>query len=194
MSACYNKRNLWKGSDEMKWDVDEHITLVPLYDDYADAMFTVVDQNRAYFRQWLPWVDNTETVFDTRQFIAFTEKQFAMSGVINMAILYDGQFAGTVGTHEINRQDRSTSIGYWLAPDFTGKGVMTKSVAYLLDYLFDKVKLHRIEIRAAGDNQASRAIPERLGFTLEGTAREAEWLYDHYVSHAVYSLLEGDRT
>lgn len=177
----------------MKWEVTEQITLVPLHDDYADAMFSVIDENRAYFREWLPWVDGTKTVLDTRQFIAFTEKQFAVSGIINMAILYNGQFAGTVGTHDINRENRSTSIGYWLAPAFNGKGIMTKSVACLLDYLFDKMKLHRVEIRAAVDNQASRAIPERLGFTLEGTAREAEWLYDHYVNHAVYGLLEGER-
>lgn len=177
----------------MKWQVDEHITLESLSDAHASAMFETIDRNRAYFKQWLPWVDGTQTVLDTRQFIAFTEKQFAVSGVINMAILYNGQFAGTVGTHEISRENRSTSIGYWLSPDFTGKGIMTKSVQHLCTYLFDKVHLHRIEIRAALGNAASRAIPERLGFTFEGTVRESEWLYDHFVSHAIYGLLEGER-
>lgn len=177
----------------MEWQLDKQITLQQLSDAHAEALFAAVDGHRSYLRKWLPWVDGTQTILDTRQFIAFTEKQFAVSGIVNMAILYDGQFAGTIGTHDINRENRSTSIGYWLAEDFQGHGLMTRSVARMVDYLFDVVKLHRIEIRAAIENTASRAIPERLGFTQEGIARESEWLYDHFVDHAVYALLEGER-
>ena len=178
----------------MEWQLDAHTTLQQLSDAHAEAMFAAIDGHRSYLRKWLPWVDGTKTILDTRQFIAFTEKQFAVSGILNMAILYKGQFAGTVGTHALDRENRSTSIGYWLAEDFQGHGLMTRSVARLVDYLFDAVKLHRVEIRAAVENRASRAIPERLGFTQEGIARESEWLYDHFVNHAVYALLEGERS
>ena len=44
-------------------------------------------------------------------------------------------------------------------------------------------------IHCAVGNRRSRAIPERLGFTQEGIARDAEWLYDHYVDLVTYSLL-----
>lgn len=176
----------------MEWQLDERLILQQLSGAHAEEMFATIQQHRTYLRQWLPWVDGTKTILDTQQFIAFTEKQFAVSGIVNMAILYDGHVVGTIGTHAINRENRSTSIGYWLAADFQQQGIMTRSVARLVDYLFDTVKLHRIEIRAAVANKGSRAIPERLGFTNEGIAREAEWLYDHFVDHAVYSLLEGE--
>ena len=52
--------------------------------------------------------------------------------------------------------------------------------------------LNRIEIRCATQNVRSRAIPERLGFKEEGLIRDAEWLYDHYVDHIVYGMLESD--
>jgi ribosomal-protein-serine acetyltransferase len=42
------------------------------------------------------------------------------------------------------------------------------------------------------ENKRSQAIPQRLGFTHEGTARQAEWLYDHFVDHQIYSLLRSD--
>lgn len=178
----------------MEWQLDERLTLQQLSDVHAEEMFAAITQHRAYLRQWLPWVDGTVTILDTQQYIAFTEKQFAVSGIVNMVIVYDGHVVGTVGIHDINRENRSTSIGYWLAEDFQHQGIMTRSVARLVDYLFDTVKLHRIEIRAAVSNKGSRAIPERLGFTNEGIARDAEWLYDHFVDHAVYALLEGERS
>ena len=52
--------------------------------------------------------------------------------------------------------------------------------------------LHRVEIRCAIDNHRSRAVPHRLGFRLEGQMREAEWLYNHWVDHAVYAGLATD--
>ena len=48
--------------------------------------------------------------------------------------------------------------------------------------------------RAATGNAKSRAVPERLGFRLEGVARQSEWLYDHYVDHAIYAMLLEDWT
>jgi ribosomal-protein-serine acetyltransferase len=50
--------------------------------------------------------------------------------------------------------------------------------------------MHKVEIRAASGNKKSRAVPERLGFKQEGCIRQAEWLYDHYVDHVVYGMLD----
>lgn len=49
--------------------------------------------------------------------------------------------------------------------------------------------LQRIDIRCATNNTKSRAIPERLGFTHEGTLRRAEKVYDQWYDHEVYALL-----
>jgi ribosomal-protein-serine acetyltransferase len=61
-----------------------------------------------------------------------------------------------------------------------------------VDYAFSGLKLNRVEIACATENKKSQAIPKRLGFTEEGIARQAEWLYDHYVDHIVYGLLASD--
>lgn len=55
-----------------------------------------------------------------------------------------------------------------------------------------ELKLNRVEIRAGVHNLKSRAIPERLGFINEGTIRQAEWLYDCYIDHVIYGILESD--
>jgi ribosomal-protein-serine acetyltransferase len=69
---------------------------------------------------------------------------------------------------------------------------MTASCGCLLDYAFRNLGMNRVEIRCATGNTRSRAIPERLGFKEEGTVRQAEWLYDHYVDHVVYSMLRDE--
>ena len=53
---------------------------------------------------------------------------------------------------------------------------------------FGTLKLNKIEIEAAVENYKSRAIPERLGFIHEGTIRDGEWLYDHFVDWALYGM------
>lgn len=97
-----------------------------------------------------------------------------------------------IGVHYIDRANRKASIGYWLGEQFQGLGLMTKACKACIDYLFDEQHLHRVEIRCAVENKRSRAIPERLGFTNEGTIRESEWLYDHFVDHVVYGMLSRE--
>ena len=69
---------------------------------------------------------------------------------------------------------------------------MTRSCAAIVDHGFNDLKLHRITILCASENRRSRAVPERLRFTQEGTARESEWLYDHFVDLVTYSMLEHE--
>jgi len=69
---------------------------------------------------------------------------------------------------------------------------MTKTAGALTEYALNELKLNKVEIRAAVENQKSRNIPERLGFIQEGTIRRGEWLYDHYVDTVVYGMLREE--
>ena len=69
---------------------------------------------------------------------------------------------------------------------------MTQSCRAVIGHAFTTLGLHRVVIRCAMENQRSRAIPERLGFALEGIERQSQWLYDHFVDLAVYALLQTD--
>jgi ribosomal-protein-serine acetyltransferase len=159
----------------------------------APEMFQLTEENRSYLREWLPWVDSVQRVEDTERFIAFTIDQHARQQGIHYGIWYNGRLAGTLGVHGINWNNRRTEIGYWLAAKYQGKGLMTEAVAAYIDRLiFGEWKLQRVSINAATDNVKSRAIPERLGFRLEGILRCNEFLYNRYVDHAVYGLLASE--
>jgi ribosomal-protein-serine acetyltransferase len=160
--------------------------------DDAEPLFALVDCNREYLRQWLPWVDTTRSADDIRLFLSRVTAQFEEGSGPNFGIWLDDALAGAVGCHPIDRADRSCSLGYWIAAGHQGKGTITRCCAHLLDYLFGEVGLHRVEIRCGTGNQRSGAIPRRLGLTCEGVLRESEWVNDRWVDLEVWSILEQD--
>jgi ribosomal-protein-serine acetyltransferase len=152
----------------------------------------VCDANRAYLRQWLPWLDRTRQVADTRGFIEGALRQSEANQGFQAVILVGGRIVGLVGFHRIDWANHSTSLGYWLAEAYQGRGLVSASCRALIDHGFAALNLHRIVIACAPANTRSRAIPERLGFVHEGRLRDAEWLYDHYVDHEIYAQLQSE--
>ena len=174
------------------FNADHDIQLRILEPEYSDEIFSLVDKNRSYLREWLPWVDGTKSAEDVSDFIRSALKQFSEHNGFHAAIFYKGKIAGCIGLHGIDWSNRKTSIGYWLASEYQGNGIMTRSCKAIVNYVLHDLGLNRVEIRAAEFNTRSRAIPERLGFTQEGIIRQAEWLYDHYVDHVVYGMLSEE--
>jgi ribosomal-protein-serine acetyltransferase len=158
----------------------------------AGAMFTLVDANRSHLRRWLPWVDGTRSVEDTRRFKEVAVRQQAARESLQVVLELDSHLIGVVGFHRFDWVHRSTSMGYWLAEEHQGRGFMTSACQALIETAFLKWDLNRVEIRCATGNVRSQAIPTRLGFMFEGTLRSAEWLYDHFEDLNVYSLLASE--
>lgn len=159
---------------------------------HAEALFRLADQNRRYLRQWLHWLDETRSVADILDFIRRAQAQLGRNDGFQTALFYQGDIAGMIGLHGIDWQNRSASLGYWLAEPFQGRGLITQACRSYIGHLFGALDLNRVEIRAATENQRSRAVAERLGFQFEGVIRQAEWLYDHFVDHALYGVLRHE--
>ena len=123
---------------------------------------------------------------------ARAQTQFDANQGPQCGIWMDGEFAGSIGCHPIDWANRTCSIGYWIEERHQGKGIITRCCAALLDYLFDELGLHRVVIQCGTGNQRSCAIPQRLGFTREGVAREAEWVNDRWVDLVCWGMLEED--
>ncbi|MCR8645626.1 GNAT family N-acetyltransferase [Paenibacillus sp. N1-5-1-14] len=158
----------------------------------AEALYQLIQSNRNYLRKWLPWVDGTRTIDDTRSFIESTSVQFTNNNGFTSGIYFNSLLCGMISFHAMDWHNKKTSLGYWLAESYQGRGIMTRTCKEVLTYAFTQLNMNRIEIRAGFHNYQSRAIPERLGFAYEGIARQSEWLYDHFIDHAVYSLLFTD--
>ncbi|MBD2021437.1 GNAT family N-acetyltransferase [Leptolyngbya sp. FACHB-36] len=167
--------------------VDSEIDLRLLQPRHAEPLFALVEQNRDYLREWLPWVDGTRSADDSEQFIQHSLQQFADGNGFSAGIWYRSELAGCIGFHDPDRA--KVELGYWLAEPFQGKGIMTRACHRVVTYAFSELMLNRVQIFAAATNHKSRAVPERLGFKQEGMLRETEWLYDRFIDLVVYGVL-----
>ncbi|HTV41413.1 MAG TPA: GNAT family N-acetyltransferase [Candidatus Sulfotelmatobacter sp.] len=155
-------------------------------------LFGLIDSNRDHLRAWHPWVDAVRTRDDAGRLISAWAQQNADNRGFCAAILFDGQLCGVIHHLNVDWQNRSTALSYWLDAAHQGRGIMTICCRALIVHAFVAWKLNRVAIECAVENVRSRAIPERLGFKLEGTIRAGERLQDRYVDHVVYGLLRSE--
>ncbi len=174
------------------YPIDEELSLKLLEKRDIPELFALVDRSRDYLREWLPWVDGMKKEEDYEPVIDMWLKQFAEDNGFQVGIMYQGELVGMIGYHQIDRANLKTSIGYWLAEDYQGKGIMTKATRALVDHAFNTLHLNRVEIQCGMKNVKSRAIPERLGFVKEGVLRDAEYIYDHFHDCVLYTMLRKE--
>ncbi|PQO26071.1 RimJ/RimL family protein N-acetyltransferase [Blastopirellula marina] len=174
------------------YQLDTNLRLELLTRQHAPELYNAVNENRQHLSPWMPWVATTQSVADVESFIATTRQQMAENNGFQTAIRAGQEIVGVIGMHKIDWPNRSTSLGYWLAEKHQGQGIMTKACSAYITHAFTELDLHRLEIRCATENTRSRAIPQRLGFTQEGTIRSAESIDGRYLDHVVYGLLASE--
>lgn len=167
--------------------IDASTRLRELTGEDAGSLFALVDGNRDYLRQWLPWVDKQQGPHDSGQFIE-RAKNYNQAGVaLTLGIEHQGDIVGVIGFHEFDDENRQTSMGFWISSSHQGKGIVSSSCARLIEYAFMDLGLNRVVMKIAEENVPSRRVAERNGLVYEGTSKQSEWLYDHFVNQVIYA-------
>ncbi len=174
----------------MKIQVDDTISLEFLEEIHAESLLNLVNANRTYLREWLPWVDQMHTVANFAYYISETKRRAAEKTDFGYAIIIDKNIAGRIGLHHINQQNKIGEIGYWLADGLQGRGIITKCCSAIINYGFTQLGLNRIEIKCAIGNNKSRAIAEKLQFKQEGILKQAESLNGKFIDLYLYAMLK----
>lgn len=154
----------------------------------APPLFRLTVENREHLAAWLPWVPEITTEDDSLRFIRASLDQFARGEGFHAGILSEEALVGVVGLHGISWEERSTSLGYWIAKSHEGRGLVRRAVQAILAWAYEEQALERVEIRANPANRRSAGLAERLGFSREGVLRGAELLNGRYQDLEVYAL------
>ena len=152
----------------------------------AAELQALIEANRRYLAEWLPWAA-AQTLTDSEDFVRGSREQLLEGEGMQTAIDVGGEIVGMAGFSELDWERRSASIGYWLAREWQGRGIVTAAVRALAEHAFAVWALDRVQIRAAVENRRSRAVPERLGFEQEGVQRRAERVAGRDLDLVVYA-------
>lgn len=95
---------------------------------YAEELFALTNRNRAFLKQWLPWLDNVKSAEDTKSFCLHNLNLFKEGKALHLTIFHEDKIAGVLGYNDIDQANKIGYIGYWLGEEFNGKGIMTASV------------------------------------------------------------------
>jgi ribosomal-protein-serine acetyltransferase len=156
---------------------------------HAAQFLQFVRENREFLSRWLTWGKSIDSHDAAEAFLARGVTRLAEHGLPWVSIWSQGRLAGGVLFSPLDPLTKSTDVGYWLAAWAGGRGLASRAVAAMIDYAFSQVGVNRIGLQAEVGNERSEALAKRLGFTHEGTRREA-WLADgKYVDLISYSLL-----
>ncbi len=172
--------------------VNDQIHLEKIKFTHAFQVFQAIDQNRAFLSPWLPFVEQTLTQENTETFIQSVLAESALGREDVFVVWYRDRFAGLISLRDTDRINLKTEIGYWLTESMQGKGIMTRAVKALTEFVFTSMGLNRVQIRCGLGNEKSEAIPKRLGFHFEGVERAGEKHRTCFIDLNVYSLLKSD--
>ena len=97
----------------------------------------------------------------------------------------EGELAGSIGI--INIEGHKCEIGYWLKDQYSGRGIMTKIVGLVSDYIFINLRLKRIFAPVLTHNKASVKLLENNGFLMEGVLKSFYFKDGKYIDALCYA-------
>jgi ribosomal-protein-alanine N-acetyltransferase len=102
---------------------------------------------------------------------------------------------GSVAFTEIRRgPSQACHLGYGIAQAHEGKGLMAEALEAAIAFVFSRLAIHRIEAAYVPDNERSARTLQRLGFVVEGQARDYLFIAGQWRDHVLTSLTNPNAT
>jgi len=159
----------------------------------AKTLERLVLSNREWLRPWEATNPHGPTSFDFKAQVRSLLRQLDNQDGIPFVILYQGELVGQLNVANILYGSVSSCvIGYWVIPQVAGKGITPTAVALAMDYMFEVIGLHRVEIDIRPENKASLRVVEKLGLRLEGLKRGYIHIANAWRDHYVFALTKEE--
>ena len=132
------------------------------------------------------------TVQDGKEFISAMHSADE-NETFAFAIMVDDKVVGSIGIfRQGNIHSQTAELGYYIAEEYWGKGIMTEAVKQICEYVFAKSDIIRIYAEPFAYNIASCRVLEKVGFQYEGTLRSNAVKNGKVIDMEMYSLLKAE--
>jgi ribosomal-protein-alanine N-acetyltransferase len=117
------------------------------------------------------------------------ERERQLGTGFGFGIFLEGRFSGEITLSSIQRGPfQSGSIGYWVDRDLAGRGLVPEAVVVVLQFAFESLHLHRIEVAIIPRNGSSRRVVEKLALRTEGVAQGFLEINGEWEDHVRYAI------
>lgn len=168
---------------------------MPVMGDYA-VWSSLREKSRDFLTPWEPiWPEDdlTRVAFRRRIRRYQQEVQDDQGYAFFMFREDDDRLLGGLALSNMRRGvAQACTLGYWMGEAYAGQGYMSAGVRALIPFVFDTLRLHRLEAACMPTNQASIRILERAGFKREGYARKYLSIAGRWEDHLLYAFLDQD--
>jgi putative acetyltransferase len=111
----------------------------------------------------------------------------------SLVAIVDDNIVGQIGLQVFStpRRKHVSNIGMGVCESHQGKGVGSKMLAAILDLANNWLAVKRIELEVYTDNVAGKALYEKHGFVIEGTAKAYAFRDGHYTDVYLMAKVDG---
>lgn len=158
----------------------------------AEAMFDYASDPEV--TRYVLW-ETHRSVEDSEAFLRLAVEGYERGdfGGWGIVLKDSGRFVGTCGVDVGYAPEHARAeLGYVLAREHWGKGLMPEAVRAVIRFGFGRMGLNRLEARCVAENTASARVMEKAGMTYEGTLREQMFIKGAYRDMKLYSILRRE--
>lgn len=167
----------------------------PIMSDHA-AWAELRAASRDFLKPWEPtWADDDLTRAAFRRRIKRYQRETREDTGYPFFLFRatDGQIIGGATLSNIRRGvSQCCSLGYWMGAEHAGHGYMTEAVRALIPFVFNELRLHRLEAASMPHNARSIALLESAGFVREGMARRYLLIDGRWQDHILFGMVADD--
>ncbi|HVM34367.1 MAG TPA: GNAT family protein [Actinomycetota bacterium] len=157
----------------------------------APLVWDATERSLSELLPWMAWAAGS-SLATTEEWAADAERRAGTSDAHIFVMFGATDVVGVVGIERVDRIHRNAALGYWVRSDVAGQGYATEGGAAAVEHAFSVMGLHRLVLLAGVGNHGSNRVAQKLGFRLEGVARDGSSGAFGFFDCNVYALLEGD--
>jgi ribosomal-protein-alanine N-acetyltransferase len=154
------------------------------------------DQSRDFLMPWEPtWPTDDLTRPAFRRRVRRYQREIRDGHAYPFFIFRedDGALVGGCTLSNVHRGvQQDCTLGYWAGAPYAGQGYVTRAVRALIFFVFEELKLHRLQASCLNENERSKAVLRRCGFREEGYARGLLRINGVWRDHVQFAILRDD--
>lgn len=168
----------------------EKVVLVPMEMEDVDFFYKMINDIR------ISRFVAGRTIYTRKEEEDFISSELKNRNAVHLTILdKNGQRVGKISFWIAdNRKNGTAEVGYWIAPEYWGKGYATEALHLVCEIAFVRYNLRRLYARVRANNVGSQRVLEKNGFKREGRMRKHEYdpVDGKYHDVYIYGLLRKE--